>query len=253
MNSSESMGASAALQNFAVPGTGYGYTATPIPSLTSFENTLATGLLDESGSTDSFARQMELSVKEIVKSLARSPRKDNLMYRHCHFATNFRQHHGYMPLVQINPDIYDGCYQPGGKTAYFDACDRVIREKVDYAEHHLSRNYMCNGLIYMITDGCDYGSTLKEAEVTAALSKAIKSEALESLVTVLIGVNDNDAIQANLEAMQQRIGFTRYIPMTKADEASLARLVNFIVSASIHQSQALGTGGPSQHIPSLKF
>jgi hypothetical protein len=72
-----------------LPGGGYGYTGAPVDTLTSFENTIALGLLDESGSTGGFAKDMEKAVKAIIKSLRLSPRADNLIYRHCHFATGF--------------------------------------------------------------------------------------------------------------------------------------------------------------------
>lgn len=52
-----------------IPGGNYGYTGAAVETLTSFENTLALTLFDESGSTRAFARQMELAVKQIVRFL----------------------------------------------------------------------------------------------------------------------------------------------------------------------------------------
>jgi uncharacterized protein YegL len=236
------------LQSYLLPGGGYGYTAAPVETLTSFENTLALGLLDESGSTGSFARQMELCQKEIIKSLRHSPRADNLIYRHCHFGTNFREHHGWVPLGQISEDQYDGCYQPGGQTALYDSCDRVIREMLDYAQKQAAQKYLCNGIIYIMTDGRDLGSTLRERDVKTALGTAIASEALESLITILIGVNDDASIQADLQKFAHNVGFTQYIPLKDASEKSLAKLANFISKSISAQSQALGTGGPSQSL-----
>jgi uncharacterized protein YegL len=239
------------LQSFMIPGSGYGYTGAAVRTLTSFENTIAMGLLDESGSTNSYAKPMEETVKNIIKSLRKNPRADNLIYRQSHFATNYREHHGFMPLGQINESQYDGCYKPGGATHLYDACDRSLREMIDYAEKQLEKKFLCNGILYIITDGCDYGSTLTQNDVKAALAKAISCEALESLVTILIGVNDDPTIQANLEQFQKNVGFTAYYAMKSADEASLAQLTNGISQSISSQSQALGTGGPSQQIQSL--
>lgn len=241
------------LDTFAIPGSNYGYTGAKIDTLTSFQNTLALGLLDESGSTIPFARPMELMVKEIIKSLRHSPHADNLMYRHCHFATDFREHHGFVPLGQINEDQYDGCYKPNGRTSLYDSCHRVIRELLDYGEKQAEQRYQCNGIIYIITDGQDYGSTLKVPDVKDALQKAIQSESLESLVTILIGVNPDPHVQADLQTFQQEAGFTRYIPLDDANEKTLAKLANFISQSISSQSQALGSGGPSQAIQSLTF
>lgn len=239
---------SQALASFMVPGGGFGYTGAPVETLTSFENTIALGLLDESGSTHQFARPMELCVKEIIKSLRRSPRADNLIYRHCHFGTNFREVHGFTPLAQINPDQYDGCYQPGGATHLYDSTDRILKELRDYGQKQAAQKYLCNGIAYMLTDGCDYGSTLGQPDVKATLVGVNSDESLESLITILIGVNDSPSIQRDLEAYAKNVGFTQYIPMGKADEKTLAKLANFVSQSIQSQSQALGTGGPSQSL-----
>lgn len=238
------------IQSFMVPGGSYGYTGAAVNSLTSFENTIANALLDESGSTQTFARHMELCVKEVVKSLRASPRADNLIYRQCHFATNYREHHGFLPLAQINLDTYDGCYQPGGQTHLYDAEDRIIKEVLDYGKQQAAQKYLCNAVIYVLTDGEDYTSTLRPRDVNATLAKAVADEDLESIMTFLIGVNPDDRIQTKLAAHAKEVGFTGYIPLDKADEKSLSKLANWLVSQSVAQSQALGTGGPSA---SLKF
>ena len=247
------MSESQQLQNFTIPGTGYGYKAAPIDTLQSFENTIALGLFDESGSTEDFAIQMQNAVKEIVKSLQQSPRADNLIYRQCHFGTNFREFHGFLPLNQLVLSDYDHCYQPGGRTHLYDSLHRVTLELVDYARQQAQQRYMCNAILYAITDGADYGSTLKIKDVKNGFSQAIACEDLESLVTILIGVNDDPGIQQNLQDFAKEAGFTRYVPIGQATEKELAKMANFISQSISSQSQALGTGGPSQQINSLTF
>lgn len=239
---------SQALASFMIPGGNYGYTGAAIDTLTSFENTLAVGLLDESGSTLSFAADMEKGVGAIIKSLRSSPRADNLIYRHCHFATSFREVHGYTPLAHLNPDQYKGCYIPGGQTALYDSEDRVIAELGDYAEKQTAAKYLCNGFVYFITDGRDYGSTLRPPAVRARLEKVVGSEVLESLITILIGVNDDAGIQRDLEDHAKVVGFTQYVPLKDANEKTLAKLAGFVSKSIAAQSQALGTGGPSQSL-----
>lgn len=239
---------SSSLQGFKVPGSSYGYTATPIADVMTNEITLAVGLLDESGSTISFRREMELAVKEIVKSLRHSPRADNLMYRHCHFGTLCREVHGFQPLAQINVDDYDGCYQSGGKTSLYDSSVQMIAETLHYAEQHEANRNVCNAIIFIITDGCDYGSSLKVHDVKATLAQAITSEKLESLVTILIGVNDDPSIQQELQDFQKEVGFTQYVKLNDASQKSLAKLANFVSQSIAAQSQSLGTGGPSQSL-----
>ena len=236
------------LAQFTIPGGNYQYTGVPINDITSLENTLVTGLLDESGSTRAFASEMEKGVKEIVKALRRSPRADNLMYRHCHFSTGFREVHGYQTLNQIDLTKYDGCYICGGQTHYFDNTDRVLKEMIDYAEKQSAAKYLCNGYLFMITDGMDYGSSLKLPDLKKSLARGITSEALESLNTLLIGVNNDDKVQEGLKNVAKECGFTQYLPLTDTDEKTIAKLCGFISKSIQAQSQALGSGGPSKSL-----
>lgn len=235
------------LQSFQIPGAGFGYTAMNVDDLAP-DNTVAAGLLDESGSTTGFAKQMEKCVQAIIKSLRNSPRAENLLYRHCHFGTRFREFHGYRQLSQINPDDYDGCYQPGGATHLYDSEVNLLKATLDYCQQQTAKKYMCNGIVYIITDGCDYGSTLTEKEVTAAMQDIRSSEDCESMLVILIGVNDDPSIQAKLKQHADNCGFDQYVPLKDADEKTLAQLADFISQSISSQSQALGTGGPSQPI-----
>lgn len=237
------------LQSFTVPGAAYGYTGTPINMLTSFEYTLVQCLLDESGSTNSFAHDMEQCVKEIIKTLRGSPRADNLMYRHCHFATGYREFHGWKPLGNINPEDYTGCYKPGGSTALYDSDDRALKELRDYAQQQAKMKYLCNGFYFNITDGRDWpGSTLKPSHVHETLKSVVADESLESLVTVLIGVNKQDDVQRDLKEYAKIVGYTQYIPLDEANAKTLSKLANFVSSYISSQSAALGSGGPSQSL-----
>lgn len=234
------------LAAFMVPGSKYGYTAAPPATLQSFRNTLAVGLLDESGSTKPYARQMELFCKELIKSLRHSDDVDSIIYRQCHFGTDFREQHGFTPLAAINENNYDGCYAPGGGTAFYDAADRVLAELLDYGQQHASSKRLCNGFFFAITDGRDYDSTLKPRHVKERLESIVTSEKMESIFSVLIGVNDNDMIQQELKKLKEDIGFSAYIELSKADEKSLSKLMGWVSQQLQSQSQALGTGGPSQ-------
>lgn len=234
-----------------VPGGNYGYTGTAVGDLTSFENTLATGLLDESGSTTAFARQMEMCVQEIIKSLRHCPRQDNLIYRHCHFDDKFREFHGFKPLVQCNETDYDGCWAGGGQTDLYGSEENVLLATLDYGQQQAAKRYLVNGIVYIISDGCHYLAGRKsktQDDVKKALSDIVISEALESIMTILIGVNPDAGIRRDLEAHKDYIGFSQFVPIENADEKSLSKLANFISRSVVSQSQHLGSGGPSQSL-----
>ncbi len=236
------------LASFSIPGTSYGYSGAPVPQLLSSDNTIAMGLIDESGSTHSYARQMEACIKEIIMALRGCNRADNLIYRQCHFSTNYREHHGFTPLSQINIDQYDGCYCPGGQTTLYDSSIRAINEIVDYGEKQTKLHYNCNAILFVISDGRDCGSTHHKKNVKEALEQAIAGEKLESFLTYLIGVNDDPDIQRDLEKLQKDIGFSMYYPLTKTDKKSLGSFGHHMSQQIQSQSMALGTGVPSQLI-----
>ena len=237
---------SESLQSFMLPGGGFGYTGVAVQEIQTNELTIATGLLDESGSTHRFAKEMEKCIQTVVRSMRHSPRADNLSYRHCHFGTSFREHHGYKLLQDINEADYDGCYQSGGCTCLYDSLDNVFRASKDYGEQLMRGKRFANGIVYVLTDGCDNGSTLTMNDARDALAEVVSAECLESILTILIGVNDDTGIQQRLKDMAKAVGFTQYIPMKDATESQLAKLADFISHSISSQSQALGTGGPSQ-------
>lgn len=243
------------LASFTLPGKNYGYTGTPVDDLQSWENTLALGLLDESGSTGPFKRELELMVKAIVGGLAVCPKKDNIMYYHAHFDTTFREVHGWLPVLGIDLDVYDGCWAGGGQTALYDSVIKVIEFLQHYAEQQAAKRYICNGVVYILTDGRNFiktpGHHASIPDVAESLQKALRSEILESLVTILIGINDDPATQADLKDFAANAGFTAYIPAAKADKHTLNKLAGVVSSCVISQSQKLGQGGPSDQIQSI--
>ena len=236
------------LNSFMIPGDKYGYTGTPVDSLQSFENTIAIGLVDESGSTTSFAQELEKCVKEVIKSLKDSEHADKLLYAHYHFDTNFREVHGFKEVININVSDYDGCWSGGGCTALYDSEVKVIKYIDDYSKQLASQRYLCNGLFYILTDGKDYGSTLNENSVKTELSRIVTNENLESFVTILIGINEDDSVQKGLESHAKECGFTRYIKAKNANRKTLSKISGFISQSISSQSQALGSGGPSQSL-----
>jgi hypothetical protein len=234
------------LQSFAIPGGNYGYNGMAIDELTSFENTLAFTLFDESGSTRPFSRQMELCVKEIIGFLRKSPRADNLIYYHAHFDTVFKEVHGWKPLQQCNPDDYDGCWAGGGRTTLYDSLDRSVNVILDYAVQQAAQRYLCNGILIAMTDGMDWGSTLGVQDCQKTFAKAVMNEDLESLLSIWIGINDDPGVQDDMQRVANEIGFSQYMPVEKADSKSLAAIANFISRSVQAQSQSLGSKGPSQ-------
>jgi len=253
------MGESQQLQSFMIPGANYGYTGAVIEDLESAENTIAATLFDESGSTRAFAKQMEMAVQQIVKFLRRSPRADNLIYGHYHFDSSLKEILGWTPLAQIEDDRFDGCWAGGGCTNLWYSEDRALSYMRDYALQMANQRYMCNGILCTLTDGGEYspqysdGHGWKEDQVVEAFKTTASCEDLESLVSIMIGINPDPGVQQELQEHAEKVGYTRYLPVEKADENTLAKIADFISKSIVSQSQALGTQGPSTNIGSLTF
>jgi len=101
----------------------------------------------------------------------------------------------------------------------------------------------------VVTDGEDLHSTLTPRAVRLALENVVKSESLESLVSILIGVNVTDQRVAQfLKSFKDEAGFSQYVETTDATPKTLARLAGFISKSVSSQSQSIGTKQPSQPI-----
>lgn len=157
--------------------------------------------------------------------------------------------HGFRPFSECNTDSYSGCVSPGGMTALYDAACNTIDSVTQYGKSLTKNDFDVNAIVFVITDGADNASAATLPMVKEALERAVKSEALESIVSVLIGVNVNDpGITAFLTDLKDRAGFSQYVELKDASSKTLAKLADFVSRSISAQSQALGTGGPSQSL-----
>ena len=237
----------ASLDQVTLPNSHYGYSATRLEELGATEYTVVTVACDVSGSTADFIFDMEAAITRIVMACKSSPRADNLLLRLVAFDDTLSEIHGFKLLENCNLADYGGVLRAGGSTALYDTAENVVSSTIDYGRQLLAGDFSANGILFVITDGMDNASRLPAREVKAALSRAVKSEALESVVSVLIGVNVQDPHAARfLRQFHTEAGFTQYVELDKADAQTLARLAEFVSRSISAQSQTLGTGGASQ-------
>jgi uncharacterized protein YegL len=235
------------LDQVALPNSHYGYSATRLEDLGATEYTIATIVADISGSTAPFIRDMEAAIARIVQACKLSPRADNLLLRLVAFDHLLSELHGFKLLENCHLADYGGCLSAGGSTALYDATENAVASTTSYARQLAAGDFSANAIVFVITDGMDNASKTSAQLVKDAFSKAIRSEALESIVSVLIGVNVQDAqVSRYLKIFHSEAGFTQYVELDNADAKTLARLAEFVSRSISAQSQALGTGGASQ-------
>jgi uncharacterized protein YegL len=237
------------LEDFGkLPLSHFGFSATKPEFLDASEYTLVTIVQDNSGSVDHFRNEMEATLKAIVEACQSSPRKDNHMVRLCTFDSRFTEVHGFKRLQQIKPADYDGLLGGGGATALFDASCNAVEASNVYGKKLTENEFDVNAIVFFITDGWDNASTVSTHQVRDALQAATKEEYLESIVSVLIGVNQTTDISAKLDEFKTEAGITQHVGIADANPKSLAKLAEFVSKSVSAQSQALGTGGPSQSL-----
>lgn len=236
------------MEQFQVPNS-FAFSGQRIGTLGATEFTVAALSVDKSGSVSGFKQELEKCMGEVVKACRKSPRADNMMLRTTAFHTNLEELHGFKTLNNINPGDYDNSIQPGGATALHDGALEATQAMMTYAEAMVKQDFSVNGILIVLTDGDDNSSISPASSVRQALTNAVKDEKLESLVSILVGVNIQDAyMKKKLDAFHQEAGFTQFIALDDASEKTLARLAQFISKSISAQSQSLGTGGPSKSL-----
>jgi len=238
------------LTDFEVPGANFGFTGANIDDLASMEQTLYGLVVDESGSTMPFRPEMSKATVAIVDSLRESPRADNLMYRMTHFSNGVREIHGFKELQNCHPGDYDDLFEQTGQTDLYDATLEMSEAIRIYGEKLAEQSYMANGILVVITDGCDFpGSTHGMGDVKRSFEQVIQGEILESMNTILLGVNIHEAhVKQKLEEFHREAGFTQFECVEDASKSTMAKLAQFVSDSVSSQSQALGTGGASQSL-----
>ena len=216
--------------------------------LTELEYTLATLIVDTSGSVGGFRNELLNAVRVAVESCRNSPKPENLLVRLVEFNTSvgIREIHGFLPLKDIDTAQYSP-FQPSGGTQLLDAVYHSVDASHKYAKLLDDQDYIVNAVVFIVTDGEDNSSKFGPVQVKQMIGQAIQDEYLESIQTILIGINAGYS-SAYLQRIQTDLGLTQYIDVANADAKSLAKLAAFISKSISSTSQALGTGGPSQSL-----
>lgn len=227
----------------------YHFSAVKMEKLGAAEYTLVNIALDASGSVDVFRKQLEAMIKTVVKSCQKSPRADNLMLRLTIFNNSVKEVHGFKLLSDIKESDYDDFLICDGLTALSEAADEGVQSLSVYGKQLTENEYLANGLLVVITDGMGNCGRATPAEVKKSIENARKSEMLESVSVVLIGVTNGAVdVDAYLMKFAGDTGITQYIDIGNATPGKIAKLGGFISHSISSTSQALGSGGPSQPV-----
>ncbi len=233
----------------AGPGT-FTFSAVRMDDLGATEYTLVTIVVDITSSVIPFAGELLNCVKKIVEACKKSPRAENLLLRLLTFNTSLQEIHGFKLLSDIKPEEYKA-FKPLGMTALYDAAYSGVSATLEMAKRLIQQDFEVNGCVYIITDGMDNASTMTPKAIADKIRDAVSGEEIESLVTVLVGlINPNDKyakdVRHALTTFQVEANLTQFVDAGDATAQRLAKLAQFVSQSISAQSQALGTGAPSQ-------
>lgn len=237
------------MRSGSIEGTSFGYTGTRLERLSATEYTLVTIAVDVSSSVNGFKSELSDSLVAAVEACKRSPRSENLLIRVITFSTSVgdvNELHGFKLLSEINFGDYQSL-DVGGMTPLFDATYSAIGSMIDYGKDLAENDFLVNGIAFVITDGGDNASVATPSMIQDQVATVLRSEELESLHTILIGVNA-DVCRAELEQFVNQAQLDQYTDSGDASKGNLAKLADFVSQSISSQSQSLGTGGASQNI-----
>jgi hypothetical protein len=234
-----------------IPGAGnFQFSAVRIEDLGATEYTLVTIVCDISGSVSPFADELLKCIISIVGACKKSPRAENLLLRLLLFNHDLYEIHGFINLADIKPNEYDPL-DPDSMTALFDATYDAVGATLEYSKRLVDQDFDCNGAVYIITDGMDNRSSMTPTSIKEKVVGATMKEEIESLITILVALHDPAGIyeaevKKALERFHKEANLTQFLDIGEATPGKLAKLANFVSESISSQSQALGTGAPSQ-------
>lgn len=222
----------------------FGFSGVRPEKLGSTAYTLVTVVTDKTGSVTGFEHELLDAKVAIVQACKKSPRADFLLFRNTEFNTRVDEVHGFVELATIDVSQYQAP-KCSGMTNLFDATYAAVAATNEYAKTLSDKEFNVNGIVFVITDGEDTSSVQTPASVGTEMNRGVQNEWLESLNVVLVGVNARSC-EAQLQNFVAKAGLTQYVDAGDATPQRLAKLADFVSRSISSQSQALGTGGPSQ-------
>lgn len=229
------------------------FSAIEMDNLGATEYTIVNTLFDETGSVCDFKDELEKCMKLIHESCMKHPKSENLLLRTAVFSSNWggdqiRELHGFTLLDAIDTSVY--VVDPDGGTPLYDAALDCVETTHAYAKTLSDQEYFCNSIFFVVTDGGENCSRIATmSKIRNSLQDMRKTEDLESVKAILIGVNDTEpSLKQLLESFKDEAGFDDYISLGDVTPSKLAKLAQWISQSISSTSQALGSGGASTNV-----
>lgn len=230
------------------------FSGVSVDILESNEYTLVNLVLDMSGSVNGYYNELITMIKNVIETLRdpRAPFAENILFRLVSFNGKVYEEHGFIPLTAINIDGYNSITTPSGTTSLYDACVNASEATKTYGMNLTSQDYSVNAINIVVTDGGDNTSSHAASDVRALTKDLIQNEAVESIRSILVGVNTSSSwgnVKAELDLFFKEGEFDQYIDISDATPSAMAGLAGFVSKSVSLQAQANGSGSASKPVP----
>lgn len=238
----------------------FGFSRVSLDDLGGTEYTLVGISIDTSGSISGHERDLEKMANAIIDGISVDsqgnprPRANNMLVRISTFDRGVHELIGFQPPLSIDRSLLK--FTAGGTTSLVDAFISDSEAIQTTAQDMTDRQLEVNSIQFIITDGEENTSTLgrKEngpdgvffPELKKAIDGTSRKEILESHLSVIVHINSGDTISKRCVEELLRSGIDQVEVAKDASPQSLAKIAGFASESISSQSQALGTGGPSQ-------
>lgn len=227
----------------------YVYTGQTLEKLGGDRYTLVTLVLDCSPSIEEYIPDMEKMCAEVIGGCKKGANSEAIMFRFTGFHEDVFEMQGFTELRHYDPDQFKGAIKMGSATALWEATLDAIAATQAYGAQLVAADYMCNAVMYIITDG---KNNIRGHATPALVSETLKqirqdegANTVESINTILIAASDSSDVVGALEIFFKNAGLNQLVKMGEATAENLAKLGNFVTSSVSSTSQVLGSGGPS--------
>lgn len=234
------------MEEFEGAAGGFKFSGVSIDELDEESYTLGHLVVDITGSVYGWQDQLLHVIKESVRGCRRAPRADNLLVRVTTFNEGVYETHGWKPLSQIDEDNDYPEMDPNFQTALFDATIDGLEAMSQYAAKMKEppNYYSANGVLIIVTDGDNNKGTVRDPKIVGdKLAEVIRSENLESVIVILVGVNVTEQYyKEKLTEFKEEANLTKYINIEEVNDKTMAKLAEFISSSVSDTLDNLGTG-----------
>ena len=222
-----------------IPNTPWQFSTTAIDNLGASEYTLVTIACDKSGSVSGFEAELIKALNTVIDSCRKSPRAENILIRTVAFNHSQDELHGFNELAKIKDYTQLDCE---GATALFDSVYASLGATIEYSKKLRSMDYSVNAIMFILTDGEDNRSTYGASEIKKLVDQTLHSEEIGSVITILVGINDNGGLNSYLTNFKNNANLTQYVSLGDATAQRMAKLAGFVSQSISSQSKSLASG-----------